>query len=780
MTFVRRVDFKKIADPLVPSGASRVRWPRKQTVLACTLIVCAVVVPFWKMVAMQGYIITDDIFASDLMNDQFPLRHYISELLKSGEAPLWMPQSYGGFPLLARSEAGVCYPLNWIFFGFFSPYPALNITILLTLLIVGISMYMYLREMEVSFAAAVMGGIAFELSGYVLSHLKHLSQINAACWFPLGMFFIERAVRRNQPRYLFCVGGIFGLQNLAGHTQIAYYSTLAFIAYFITRLIRERRKTRETAKEKKKSSRLQNLVSLVKQRLSLALIIALAFGALVAAVQLVPTYELVSQSKRAGGVSFDFASNYAYDPANLLMFFYPYIHGDIGNGTYTGNSVFWEDYGYVGITVLLLAIYGVARKRKDWYVRFHSVFIIFAMFMVVGPATPLYKIVFNVLPGMDYFRFPTRFLLIVSFSLIALACIGFSELSRQRSAKESGARSSNIFGLMTPIEWGLVAAVVADLWYFQPRLNPIVDTSAWRQSPKAAEILMADTSMFRLYVIGGTDSHKLTFAKAKGWEGNLQPYIDQREFLQPNSNVLYGISTPDGYQNFTPLSLVRIWGDFDQRGMILSTAGVQNNTFVPTPSFYRLMDFANVKYVISLWPITNEGKLEPIGKYHDAYLYRNPTVMPRAYMVNKIRRVTDAKEGERILLSRDFDPRSETIVEQSFPSFESSESSNSQIEFEEYSANEVRLRIFSEHKSLLVLSDTYYPGWKALLDGKEIEIQRVNMIYRGVVVPEGVHRVSFCFEPKSVKMGLLLSIVGCGGLLAGFIFFGRSSKEKMP
>ena len=74
-----------------------------------SFLILVVLVPFWKLTTMQGFVITDDIFTSDLMNDAFPYRYYLSEVLKSGQLPLWYPPVYGGFPLLARAEAGIAF-----------------------------------------------------------------------------------------------------------------------------------------------------------------------------------------------------------------------------------------------------------------------------------------------------------------------------------------------------------------------------------------------------------------------------------------------------------------------------------------------------------------------------------------------------------------------------------------------------------------------------------------------------------------------------------------------
>jgi len=90
-----------------------------QTRVAVAFIAVLILAAFWKLTLMMGLVITDDLFASDLMNENFPYRFSLGSALQSGHLPLWVREIYGGFPLLARSEAGVCYPFNIVLFGLF-------------------------------------------------------------------------------------------------------------------------------------------------------------------------------------------------------------------------------------------------------------------------------------------------------------------------------------------------------------------------------------------------------------------------------------------------------------------------------------------------------------------------------------------------------------------------------------------------------------------------------------------------------------------------------------
>lgn len=730
-----------------------------------SFLIVVVLVPFWKLTMMQGFVITDDIFTSDLMNDAFPYRHYLSEVLKSGQLPLWYPPVYGGFPLLARAEAGIAFPPNLILFGLLPPYIALNLVILLTLITAGVGMYLFVRELEVGTAAALIAAVSFSYSGFMVAHLKHLSTVNTACLFPLGLYFIERAFKQNdaetflrKAKPFVWLGIVIGVQNLAGHTQTAYYSGLAYLAYFLFRYWVSRKKISAPARKRTTSPSIGK--GFFRDARMIWFGAAVLIGAGLSAVQVLPTYELVSRSQRSGGVTFDYASNYAYDPSNITTFIYPYANGDIGNATYRGRSIFWEDYGYVGIIALLLAAYAVVALRKKAHVKFFAAVTVVAYLLVLGPNTPLYEGVFHVVPGMKFFRFPTRFMLIVDASLAVLAAFGASHLLSRRAKKNDGN------GMSRP-GYALLGLTVLDLLFFQMRQNPIVDAKDWLAVPGTVQTIKRDPGLFRIYSPGASEMHKLAFSKAGGWEGSLQPYLDQREFIQPSLNVLYNLSTADGYAQLTPGYVVDLWGDQNRGGWIYETAALQNNTFMPRPAFFKIISLFNIKYLITPWRVASDS-LERLESPEGTFLYRNGSVMPRAFMVPGYRYAPGPEAAKAILLSDGFDPRKEAIVATRPRYAPGGTAMNSTVTIAEYRVNDVVARVDGDKDGLLVLSDTYYPGWRAFVDGKETEILQANVCQRAVEVPSGKHEVRFVFDSTPVKAGFgisVLSLLAAGAIL---------------
>lgn len=738
--------------------------------LPYVLLILLVLVPYWKLTTMQGVVITDDIFTSDLMNDGFPYRFYLGQALKAGEFPLWYPPVYGGFPLVARAESGVCFPPAILFFGLLPPYPALNFLILFTLVTAGIGMFLFARVITGSTAGALVAGVSFSWSGFMVSHLKHLSMIGTVSLFPLGLLALERAATagadtRRRTRSLLAFSLLFGLQNLAGHIQTAYYAAIVYLFYYFLRLGQQRRAAARKGRRESPTGWWRALVGGVKSREGAAFAVALILGAGLSAIQLLPTYELVQQGERAEGVSFTYAADFAYNPANIVTFAVPYANGDASDGTYRGKSVFWEDYGYAGAFTLLLAVVALFSARREWHMRFFALAAIGAYLVVLGPATPLYEAVFQIVPGMKFFRFPTRFLFVVDAAIAILGAFGAERLLR--------ARFSGLPGIAVRLLPGVVVSLVsADLLFVQLRQNPIVAMNTWAEPPATASILRQDPNLFRIYTPGSSDAHKEAFALARGWSGDLSPYVRQREFLQPSSNVLYGIASADGYAQLTPNHVVDIWGDQNRAGLIYRTASAQGGVFRPSPAFMKIMNISNVKYILSAWPMAGDF-VESLDTVGGVFLFRNPAALPRAYLVERYRKASSARSAWSMLVSDGFDPAAETILYADPPLAPSLQDGPSRVTVTRYRSNEVLMETSSPGERLLVLADTDYPGWKAEVDGSETAIFRANMTQRAVVVPAGEHRVRFVFTPLSVWWGGALTLASFCCVLAGWAIAGR-------
>lgn len=349
----------------------------------------------------------------------YPMRVHVAEVLRGGELPLWNPDIFSGFPLLADVEAGAFYPPNILFLFLPGPW-AMNLVAMSSYVLAALFTWLYARSIGATRFGAAVSGIAYGASGFMVSHLGHASIVNAAAWFPLLLFFAERL--RREVSWSGVAGGAvaLALQVFAGHPQIAAYSLLASGLYVLFFAVAE----------PPPAGRARYLAAAAA---------AVLCGLALAACQIVPTAELTAQSNRAW-ISYEAFSEPALPPSHLLLFLFPCVFGGGSAGPYVfapmGLSVA-ESMGYVGLVPLALALAAVPLARRDPYARFWLIVGVLALLMALGPHTPLHRALF-LLPGYNRFRAPARNLMTVDLALAVLAGLAASAVpSLARSIRRS-------------------------------------------------------------------------------------------------------------------------------------------------------------------------------------------------------------------------------------------------------------------------------------------------------------------------------------------------------
>jgi hypothetical protein len=243
---------------------------------------------------------------------------------------------------------------------------------------------------------------------------------------------------------------------------------------------------------------------------------------------------------------------------------------------------------------------------------------------------------------------------------------------------------------------------------------------------------------------------------------------------QPQARVVGLYDTMPGNTG-TPYGLYDITGtDFPPRHyteVALLAGATQPSSFrLAFPRLDpRIASMLGVRYVVAFdWPDGWSGdQLRLVYRDEHALVYENLSVLPRAYLV---RRAIVAKDREALemLASPDFDPAVEIVVDRSPPvTLASDRPAAGTVTFVSYSANRVVLQAVVQHDSMLFLSDTYYPGWRALVDGAETSIYRANHAFRAVYLPAGSHTVEFVYDPQTFRLGLGITTIGL--VLAGVL-----------
>jgi hypothetical protein len=169
-----------------------------------------------------------------------------------------------------------------------------------------------------------------------------------------------------------------------------------------------------------------------------------------------------------------------------------------------------------------------------------------------------------------------------------------------------------------------------------------------------------------------------------------------------------------------------------------------------------VLDLVGVRYLLSRHPVPG---LKEITRLRQDYVYENTKVLPRFFLVSKVRAARNMEEAVRLLRSPDFDPRREAIVEGAVSLPSAPAAAPGQVKVLRYEPRTVIVEVDTPAPAFLVTSEAHYPGWRAFMEDRELEFQYTNVAFRGLAVPAGRRTILMRFAPPLVKRAAALSAV---------------------
>ena len=349
------------------------------------------------------------------------LYDYLKQNVSNGIIPLWNPYSNCGQPFIANPQVAFFYPFTW-FFYLLNFHQAYTFYLFVHLLLAGIFMHAFLKPITGSNWISLFGGIIYMLNGLLISRIEFLSEFSAIIWIPAILVLLR--INVISPTWLSSafLGLSISIQIFAGHTQVFYYTVLlGFIFVIFLGFL-------HFVREKKPRLALKSM-----KFLAAACILAL----LIAMIQLVPTYELFTQSIRSQTAYDPKTSISSLHPGHTLSFLYPYIFGWPGYRNYWGSTYeFWAASFYIGVIpfifFLLAGILFISVKKtrfetkypERYYFIFFLASFLIGFVIALGDYTPIFKLLYDYVPGFNKFRWPSSSLLICTISLPVMAPLG--------------------------------------------------------------------------------------------------------------------------------------------------------------------------------------------------------------------------------------------------------------------------------------------------------------------------------------------------------------------
>lgn len=710
---------------------------------------------------------------SDIVSIIYPWRIYGMGLLKKGIWPLWIPPALGGSPLLANFQSGLLYPLNFLFLVF-SNVNAWSIYVILQPVLASLFSYLYLRNLKLSSLASLIGAFIFAFSGFMLIWFEYGIVGHAGLWLPLILLAIDKLFEKISFGWLVIGALAVGFSLLAGYPQISFLAFLVSLFYVVYKI--------------------------PSYKTALYVFSFFLLGIFLSAAQLLPGMELWRFSIRQTdptAVAFNFGLN---PLKNLILLLAPDFFGNPSTGNFWGWGAYNESASYIGLTGFLLAIIAFFTYKKNKTLTFFKALLVLSLLMAFN--NPLSSFIFSLRLPILASSSASRFFFLTAFSLAILAAFGAEFLLVKRKSLKF--LSSLAFVFVPFLILLVVVFLKPGLWFDKDLMVNLVVVK---------RNLILPTILFSSSLVLLIASGLKPFFKFKkiifslvflliifdlfrfGWKYNpftlrefLYPETELTKFMQEKEDVSrfislipqsmwipYNLLSPEGYE---PL-MIRRFGEFANQinEEKFSQISPGSRWVIVNRRESPLLNLLGVKYLLSFKPDPksdwepeyykySEEKYELVFQYGYSQVYERKNALPRAFVVHDFQVLTD-EEILETLMDEDFEPKETLLLEEEPRDLAKEELGQGEavIDKDSYFDNQVLIKTKSFSDGFLFLSDAYYPGWKAFIDGEETKIYRANYAFRAVFLPLGEHEVRFSYKPDTFKIGSWFSLGSLFSLL---------------
>jgi hypothetical protein len=728
----------------------------------------------------------------------YAFREFAASTLKAtGHFPLWNPYLFGGLPYVAAMHGDIFYP-TFLVRMVLPTDVAMTWGFIIHVFLCGLFTYGFFRAIGYGFYGSLIGGIAYMMSGQIASYVSpgHDGKLFVSALFPLALWLLYGGFKQGKTWAWGAFALVIGLCVLSPHPQLLQYTLLTCGAYSLF-----------LAFASVDGAPLERRIAI---RCLAAALVAVIVGLAIGAVQYLPVREYVAWSPRAGGLAdYQSATSYAWPPEELFNAYLPQFSGMLGN--YWGRNGIHLHSDYVGAIVLVIAGAAFIGYRADPHrkqLTFWLVALIVSVLWSLGSATPFYHIPYAIVPGTKYFRAPATIFFVGTLAVALFAAAGTERFLQGRVTRRY------LWGWL--IAAGVIAALasvgaltnVAETFADDRRVemvqanNTALMAGAWRSlvfvalvvalgfafvakkiSPRAVPWLLAALMAFDLWTI---ERIYWMFSPPASVLYPTDPIVDM---LKAEPQPMRVLALP--FQD-PPQHDALILGDALMTHRIRNVLGYHGNQLgrynelvgvtsdlerVFSPNVLQL---TNTKYLltnIAALPFLPNVTLVK-GPVHDAagedvFLYRIAGDHPYAWVTPVAVKAPDDQVLATVLNPR-FDVRRASLFDTYAKVHASSGvealpaplAVTTTVRHYEPGRVTIDLSAPAPQSASLVVSENYYPGWTATVDGKPANIGRVDYTFIGVDLPAGARSIELAFTSRAYEVGKVITWLAIGvGLL---------------
>ncbi|MEW5821178.1 MAG: YfhO family protein [Cyanobacteriota bacterium] len=735
----------------------------------------------------------------------YPLKVLAFNLIKMSEFPFWNPYILCGFPLFASLQVGVLYPQN-ILFLILNPGLAFSLNIILTYIIASIGMFLYCKELNKNVYASFFAAIVFTFSSFLMFKMENIPLIQEVSLIPFILLFLERSkISIINVNTLF-VALLLSIQFFAGHPQVGFLTILLILII----------QTYNT---------INNFNTDQKFLYILSTLIIFSLSVLLSSIQLLPTLELTLNSLRTGLTYQEYTFG-SFPPAGLFSLIFPFIAGgSYYNGLYT-SGIFnqFDSIGnfccYTGILPLLFFFFAIITVKNNNIIRMWLLIAIIGLILSFGSYFPLHLILYKI-PGINFFRYPARYILLFNIAICVISSFGIIEITKIAKDKFKKYIIISIISFIAIIICGIVFVlkvnttnVIDEIPIFSaniliPVLIVIISLASlayyyYKNSDISKRtviaVLIVDLVIFFGFFTGWRTEYKMQstcvmkppevaayLEKNLGFaERFITLHKEKAEFhgefnlVEPDYSMLFKIYSLNGYE---VLNLKRYQ-------LLLNTLIVDNKPCLKFSFDSPFVDLLGCKFFVtrdktSKFYLNNEKFIynwKQAFKYGQIRVFENKKCLPKAFIVNDFIVFDNVNKINRYIRSlNDWNPATTALIEKEYVNKiklkPSKQKYKSKVKVSKYSPNKIIIEVNNTHKGILILNDTYYNFWNADIDNKKTQIIPVNLSMRGVIVPEGNHKITFFINDTIFNIGSIISAISFTGLLIAIMLMNKTTKS---
>lgn len=737
----------------------------------------------WRTDTISNGVITiaNKPIADDVFRLYIPFKTLAMDQFKKAELPLWNPYNGTGMPLMAMIHVGFLSPFNLLYF--FLPLPLSHtVYIIIQTSLIPIFTYLYTRKIGLSTKAGIFSATAFLFSGFVITRSIFAEFNFVVAGLPFLLFLIDTYFQNKNTKLIFLLPFAIFIIFTSGHPQIITYVLSLCILYTVFKVFQEKN-------------------SFYKTRVFISLLLLFLLGIGLSAIQLIPTIELFFSASINTVTSKFIFSQFLLPISHFVNILIPNYYGNESTYNYWGTGGYAETVASIGIIPCFFAFWAIQNRKnkyKSFTVFFSAVTILSILLSMDWIGSRLF---YNLPIPIISTGIPSRILLLSTFAISILSGIGYEILSSQKIIKKDFSKMIPFFILLTIISGITFYLFEKEISCNNPQVlscrtialrNTILELGIFSilltflliyilKKSRIIKNIFTFISIILIICIGLYNSNKyLSFSSSRTFlpENKLLNTFasitdDWRIFTAGEGKIKNNFATYFKYYDpdfYDPL-YIRRYGElinFANNGnskfkLARSDVDIVNDLNIkPKAEFRRdrLLDLLSVKYIT-----VNRNDYFKINTDNADWKNKNWSILkrnntlPRSNLVHNFEII----KNDTAILERLFDPSFDyknTILLEDDPQLSYVPGTSSgRIHTKKYMENQVYLQLESPINNILLLTDNYYPGWKAYIDGSETKLYRANYSFRAIEIPKGKHNILFQYQPSSFQIGLIISML---------------------